>query len=104
MPYVSADEVRLPKTETFNYYKAEEGATVEFRLIYQGPLPADRSDRNGQSVRAEDKHRLRKHFHLQLRELWKQHPDLRFQAETPWVKEHVTPADRRIRPALPGEQ
>jgi hypothetical protein len=101
---VKSVQHELPKTRSFSYYKAEEGATVEFRLIYKGPLPADRNDRTGQSARAEDKHKLRKHFHLQLRELWKQQPDLRFQAETPWVREQVTPADRRIRPALPGEQ
>jgi len=92
---------RLPRTDTFNYYKAEDGVTVEFRLIYKGPLPADRNDRTGQSVRAEDKHRLRKHFHLQLRELWKQHPDLRHQAETNWVVRKGTLVDR-ISPAVPG--
>jgi hypothetical protein len=92
----------LPRTDVFNYYKAEDGTTVEFRLIYKGPLPADRTDRTGQSVKAEDKHRLRKHFHLQLRELWKQHPDLRRQAETHWMVERGTLANR-IRPVVAGE-
>jgi len=50
---------------------------MEFRLLYKGPLPAASSA----STRATEKHQLRKHFHKQLRELWKQHPDLREQAE-----------------------
>ena len=59
---------------------------MEFRLIYQGPLPSEKCEDkwavgSGGSGRAKDKHRLRKHFHLQLRELWQQHPDLRAQAE-----------------------
>jgi hypothetical protein len=58
---------------------------VEFRLIYDGPLPPDRNDLTGMSARATDKHRLRKHFHVQLRELWKQHPDLRRQAESHFI-------------------
>lgn len=51
---------------------------MEFRLIYKGSLPAEGSS----GGRATEKQRLRKHFHKQLRELWKQHPDLRSQAET----------------------
>ncbi len=55
---------------------------MEFRLTYEGPLPAERCDDESKRGRAEHKHRLRKHFHLQLRELWKQHPDVRSQAES----------------------
>ena len=57
---------------------------MEFRLIYQGPLPAEKCKEKGAFSgpvgRAKEKHQLRKYFHLQLRELWKQHPDLRRQA------------------------
>jgi hypothetical protein len=96
---------RLPKTQTFNYYEPEQGEwQMEFRLIYDGPLPPEKWSYTQDYARATDKHKLRKHFHLQLRELWKQHPDLRFQAETRWRRESTTPADRRIRPALPGEE
>jgi hypothetical protein len=49
---------------------------VEFRLIYKGPLPAERLDGAGDSKKAEEKQIIRKCFHKQLRELWKQHPDL----------------------------
>lgn len=48
---------------------------MEFRLIYQGRLPAE--GRAG--GRAREKHVIRKHFHKQLRELWQQHPELRNQ-------------------------
>jgi len=48
---------------------------MEFRLIYQGPLPAERERKPPGT--AKDKHQLRKYFHRQLRELWNQHPDLR---------------------------
>jgi hypothetical protein len=60
---------------------------MEFRLIYQGPLPAEKCEDKlaGKPGRAKEKHRLRKHFHLQLRELWKQHPDLKLQAESGFV-------------------
>ena len=59
---------------------------MEFRLIYDGPLPsASRRD-----SRTEHKHRLRKHLHPQLRELWKQQPDLREQGED-FFAEFTTP-------------
>lgn len=83
---------------------------MEFRLIYEGPLRAE--DRSGGAAgRAKDKHELRKHFHLQLRELWKQHPNLRMQAETKFVvtttpDNMVSPPGpnvRQINPILPDE-
>jgi hypothetical protein len=59
-------------------------SAMEFRLIYQGPLRAEKYERREASAegvgRAKDKHELRKVFHLQLRELWNQHPELRSQA------------------------
>jgi hypothetical protein len=56
---------------------------VDFRLIYQGRLPAEgRSD-----TRAADKHRIRQAFHPQLRELWNQHPQLKaYQKKPDWSK------------------
>jgi hypothetical protein len=50
---------------------------MEFRLTYEGSLPAE--GRAG--GRTREKQLLRKHFHKQLRELWKQHPDLKRQTE-----------------------
>ncbi|MEO8052306.1 MAG: hypothetical protein ABI833_18000 [Acidobacteriota bacterium] len=65
---------------------------MEFRLIYQGALPAEqRGINSGPEGRAKDKHRLRKLFHPQLRELWKQHPDLREQASSKFVKMTTPP-------------
>ena len=72
----------LPRTRVFNYYEAEEGTRMEFRLIYDGPLPSEQCEGDGKRGRAEDKQRLRKHFHLQLRELWKLDVGLKTQAET----------------------
>lgn len=46
---------------------------MDFRLIYQGPLAS-----NGD---ARQKHTIRKMFHKQLAELFKQHPQLREQSE-----------------------
>ena len=46
---------------------------MEFRLVYHGRLPAA-SQSDG---RASDKHRIRKIFHPQLKELWNTHPALR---------------------------
>ena len=56
---------------------------MEFRLIYKGSLPAASSGGGGR--RSVEKHALRKEFHKQLRELWKQHPDLRQQCEERYV-------------------
>jgi hypothetical protein len=39
---------------------------LEFTLYYRGPLKANRGP--------AEKHALRKHFHIQLKELWKQYP------------------------------
>ena len=49
---------------------------MEFRLIYHGPLHAA----TAKHTRAEEKHKIRKVFHRQLSELWRQHPVLRRQA------------------------
>jgi hypothetical protein len=40
---------------------------MEFRLLYEGPLP-------GQNAKAEDKHRIRDALHPQLQQLWSQPP------------------------------
>lgn len=80
---------------------------MDFRLIYKGPLPAEAAsgDRaKGKRIgRAKEKHLLRKQFHKQLRELWKQHPDLRHQSESRYVILEP-PADpvktRQILPAV----
>jgi hypothetical protein len=81
---------------------------VEFRLIYQGPLPSEKCEDklvvgSGGYGRAKDKHRLRKHFHLQLRELWQQHPDLRMQAEQKFIV-HVTPSNQVSDPGPDARQ
>ena len=88
-------ECDLPRTRVFNYYEPEDpdssgGQKMEFRLIYQGPLPAERCEDRltvgaGGYGRATDKHKLRKLFHPQLRELWRQHPDLRKQSVSKYV-------------------
>jgi hypothetical protein len=84
---------------------------MEFRLVYQGPLRAEQNDAKfGRHGRAEDKQKLRKHFHLQLRELWQQHPDLREQSEMFVVTEttphnfvdYPGPGVKRFRPVMPG--
>jgi len=76
---------------------------MEFRLLYQGPLPAASSSGGGRRV--TEKHRLRKHFHRQLRELWRQHPDLRRQSETLFVVSGSGPTKRislAVNPAQEG--
>lgn len=73
--------LELPHVENFKLYDSEEGQTMEFRLFYQGSLPPEKWSYTQPYARAKDKHKLRKHFHLQMRELWRQHPDLRMQSE-----------------------
>ncbi len=69
------------------------GKSMDFRLIYRGLLPAESGERvEGQRIgRAKQKHLLRKEFHKQLRELWKQHPDLREQAQSKFIVTTTSP-------------
>jgi hypothetical protein len=96
----SAINVQFPQTEIFRYFDptTEEGETVEFRLIYKGQLPAQSS--GGGGSRLKEKHSIRKVFHKQLRELWKQHPDLRAQAEQTFVI--TTTPQNQVSPPGPG--
>lgn len=54
---------------------------MEFHLIYKGPLPSE----NRRNPRSREKHKVRKAFHKQLQELWKQNPLLRKQLEWPVI-------------------
>lgn len=61
----------VPRTETYRFQQPPnlEGCRqVEFRLIYEGPLPAESNH-----PRTKEKHRIRKALHPQLREVWRQH-------------------------------
>jgi hypothetical protein len=94
----------LPAIETFLFYDppdAIEGRNVEFRLIYQGPLPPEKWSYTEEYARAKDKHLLRKKFHVQLRELWKEHPDLRRQSESRFIVEGGG-LEKKIIPLAPG--
>ena len=79
---------------------------MEFRLIYRGTLPAAGSG----GARIKEKHTIRKHVHKQLRELWKQHPDLRELSKSKFVVyttpynlvSHPGPGVRQIVPADPA--
>ncbi|HZL26497.1 MAG TPA: hypothetical protein VFC39_08205 [Acidobacteriaceae bacterium] len=48
---------------------------MEFRLTYQGKLPAQTSGRGG--TRVPEKHNIRLQIHHQLKVLWQDHPSLR---------------------------
>lgn len=87
---------RCPWTDVFKFYEPEaEEDSMEFRLIYKGRLPAE--GRAG--GRAKEKHILRKEFHKQLKELWKQHPDLRQQSESRFRLEITGDGSQIIIPA-----
>lgn len=62
---------QLPHVQSYRYddwpEKRKGAREMEFRLVYQGKLPAASPN----NTRAEDKHRIRKALHPQLRELWK---------------------------------
>lgn len=74
----------LPRVQSFEFDEPQGREMLEFRLMYKGPLPSDQGGGN----RAKYKHLIRKSLHRQLRELWKQHPALRMQAETLYRKVH----------------
>lgn len=52
------------------YHNVQE-FPVEFRLTYEGLLPS-----SGNNPHGTDKHRIRKHFHIQLKKLWSEHEAL----------------------------
>lgn len=62
----------LPETVVLPYapWPDDEGAEVEFRLVYQGRLPAQSNSES----RLKDKHAIRRVFHKQLKALWDTHP------------------------------
>ncbi len=62
---------------------------MEFRLFYEGPLPAD----TGSGARAKWKHKVRQFLHPQLRELWQQNKDLRNYGQATVENPNVTYLD-----------
>lgn len=66
----------LPQTSAIKFDEPgplPRGASVlEFRLLYRGRLPAETS-----RPRLDDKWRIRRYFHPQLRELWNTHPRMK---------------------------
>lgn len=59
----------------FASWPKDRGEPLHFRLVYQGELPADTGA--GGKTRRIEKHDIRKIFHKQLAEFWKQHNFLR---------------------------
>lgn len=55
-----------------NWPERKAGELVEFRLIYDGKLPAA----SASDTRSSDKHHIRKQLHKQLKELWAVAPPL----------------------------
>lgn len=75
VPIADGSLTVYPHTEVFNYtdWPQQEGNEMQFRLTYQGMLPAA-SVRNKRST---EKHVIRKEFHKQLRRLWDTQPFLK---------------------------
>lgn len=78
--------LQLPKTDVFNFHgdaRIFEAAKMEFRLTWKGGLPSSSGDGSHRTfARAADKQTLRKHFHKQIRNLWKEHGNLRQLSES----------------------
>ncbi|MGA2882900.1 MAG: hypothetical protein ABSG13_28455 [Bryobacteraceae bacterium] len=67
--------IELPEVRSWDFQETPEDSVVvmEFRLIYQGPLPsASNSD-----PKPNAKHAIRKQLHPQLEQYWKEHPQLK---------------------------
>jgi hypothetical protein len=76
-------EYTLPSTEVLKFEPwpcdLDGGIEMQFHLIYEGPLHANTQKRH----RVEEKHQIRRVFHKQLVELWKDHPFLKTRWELP---------------------
>lgn len=70
----------------------QEGNAVQFRLLYQGPLRANGS--------VEDKFRIRRQLHAQLRRLWAEHPVLHDECERLGAAHSSSPSSREEAVAL----
>lgn len=72
----------MPKNNRFVYLNDDispdtpHGDIMEFRLTYEGKLPSTRGKTSGYDRRWEVKHKIRKHFHSQLKAYWKSNPVL----------------------------
>ncbi len=95
----------LPRTDRFVFDKnpsePKGGTFVEFRLTYQGRLPAASQT----DLRAKEKHEIRKVLHPQLAELWRQHPGLRWQSEKqvtviPRPEDHIPAITSVVTPSM----
>lgn len=78
----------LPKTEVLFHDGEEDGLKLEFRLTYRGSLHSAQSQ-----SRVAEKHRIRKHFHRQLANLWEKEPILKRQL-TDWFVPWKSYAER----------
>jgi hypothetical protein len=61
------------ESQTWRFFEVPpEGNDLEFRLFYNGPLPAESSRRNAESPlrMASVKQRIRSAFHPQIKEFW----------------------------------
>lgn len=76
----------LPNTLQIDCQPEDGEKCLDFRLIYDGQLPAE----GGSGGKTKYKQLIRKELHKQLGELWKQHPDLRSQAETKYIVHKAT--------------
>lgn len=90
----------FPKKHLFDFAEPDGEVRVEFRLVYQGPLPADKGD----GGRSKYKHKIRKHFHIQLKELWGTHPDLVAQSSTLYVDRIIQDGDTLAGGMIPGDR
>src|ERR1022692_2490033 len=64
--------MEAPETVVFSYDERGD-ESVQFRLIYQGPLKATSASER----RVKEKHEIRRVLHKQLAILWERHPLLR---------------------------
>jgi hypothetical protein len=80
---IALPKMELPPTELLRafipdqeYIRSVEHTSVEFRLVYQGPLVSQKS--GGGGSRIAEKHAIRKVFHKQLQKVWQQRRVLDF--------------------------
>lgn len=71
---MSASDIRVLRWDSD--ISPEEKGIVDFRLTYEGRLPAFPTSRDKQLQRSHTIHDIRQRFHLQLKSLWDAHPVL----------------------------
>jgi hypothetical protein len=81
-----AEEASIQRFSFYDPPEMEGGLPMQFRLVYEGPLPPEAGDKSNPKI----KHVIRRQFHAQLAELWWQDAHLKGYAQVVYDEQKNT--------------